>query len=166
MLEPSLPSHSRAGRSRIGEHGLVALLDDTRKASVRAALDHDDVAAAYLFGSQARGRSGPLSDVDLGVWTSPGIDARGRFELRLRLTRAVEQVLDGQPVDLVVLDDASPLLRHRAWRDGELLLDRDPRTRIRDEARTLVEYLDTKPLREQTAAGVSNRLAEGRFGRR
>lgn len=144
----------------------MAPLDDTRKASVRTALDSDDVAAAYLFGSQARGRPGPLSDVDLAVWASPDLDARQRFDLRLRLIGAVERVLDGQSVDLVVLDDASPLLRHRAWRDGELLLDRDPRTRVRDEARTLVEYLDTKPLREQTAAGVSNRLAEGRFGRR
>jgi predicted nucleotidyltransferase len=144
----------------------MAPLDDTRKASVRAALAQDQVAAAYLFGSQARGNPGPLSDVDVGVWASPGMDARQRFELRLRLARAVERALGGQAVDLVVLDDASPLLRHRAWRDGELLLDRDPRTRVRDEARTLVEYLDTKPLREQTAAGVSNRIAEGRFGRR
>lgn len=145
---------------------MMAALDDTRRAGLRRALESDEVAAAYLFGSQARGQSGPLSDIDLGVWASPGLTARERFDLRLRLTSAVERVLGGQPVDLVVLDDASPLLRHRAWRDGELLLDRDPRTRVRDEARTLVEYLDTKPLREQTAAGVSNRLAEGRFGRR
>jgi predicted nucleotidyltransferase len=146
--------------------GGMARIDDTSKASVRAVLDRDQVAAAYLFGSHARGNPGPLSDVDLAVWASPGLDARQRFELRLRLANAVEQALDGQAVDLVVLDDAPPLLRHRAWRDGELLLDRDPRTRVRDEARTLVEYLDTKPLRKQTAAGVSNRLAEGRFGRR
>lgn len=144
----------------------MARIDDTGKASVRAVLDRDKVAAAYLFGSQARGNPGPLSDVDLAVWASPELNARQRFELRLRLASAVERALDGQAVDLVVLDDASPLLRHRAWRDGELLLDRDPRTRVRDEARALVEYLDTKPLREQTARGVSNRLAEGRFGRR
>jgi hypothetical protein len=71
-----------------------------------------------------------------------------------------------RPTSSGLLDDAPPLLRHRAWRDGDLLIDRDPRTRVRDEARALVEYLDTKPLREQTALGVSHRLAEGRFGRR
>lgn len=141
-------------------------LDGASLARLREALDREQVAAAYLFGSQARGSQGPLSDVDVAVWAMPGMDARQRFELRLALAQAAQRALGGQRVDLVVLDDASPLLRHRAWRDGELLLDRDPRTRIRDEARTLVEYLDTKPLREQTAAGVSNRLAEGRFGRR
>lgn len=143
-----------------------APLDTARRIRLREALDHDHVAAAYLFGSQARGNPGPLSDVDLAVWATPEIGPRQRFELRLKLAQAAQRALGGQAVDLVVLDDASPLLRHRAWRDGELLLDRDPRTRVRDEARALVEYLDTKPLREQTAAGVSHRLAEGRFGRR
>jgi uncharacterized protein len=152
------------------EYGRMASTGDTLDAEsrdrLRAVLDRDQIAAAYMFGSQARGNPGPLSDVDVAVWAAPELSSRDRFELRLRLAAAAQRALDGRAVDLVVLDDASPLLRHRAWRDGELLVDRDPRTRVRDETRALVEFLDTKPLREQTAAGVSNRLAEGRFGRR
>lgn len=141
-------------------------LDDAGRERLRTALDRDEVAAAYVFGSQARGQTGPLSDVDLAVWAAPGLSPQQRFELRLRLANAAERALGEGEVDLVVLDDATPLLRHRAWRDGELLVDRDPRTRVRAQARALVEYLDTAPLREQTAAGVRHRLAEGRFGRR
>ena len=152
------------------EHGSMAAtgtaLDAVGRERLRDALDQPAVAAAYVFGSQARGNPGPLSDVDVAVWASPGTDARSRFALRLELAKAATSALDGETVDLVVLDDASPLLRHRARRDGELLVDRDPRTRVRDEARALVEFLDTKPLREQAAAAVSNRIAEGRFGRR
>jgi uncharacterized protein len=152
------------------EHGSMAEtgsgLDAAGRERLRSALDQDGVAAAYLFGSQGRGNPGPLSDIDVAVWAAPGTDARSRFALRLELATAATRALDGETVDLVVLDDASPLLRQRAWRDGELLIDRDPRTRVRDEAQALVEFLDTKPLREQTAAGVSNRIAEGRFGRR
>jgi predicted nucleotidyltransferase len=134
-------------------------------ARLREALDREGVAAAYVFGSEGRGSAGPASDVDVGIWASPGVDARRRFELRLELAGEAEKAV-GRDVDVVVLDDAPPLLRHRAWQDGQLVIDRDPRTRVRGEARALVEYLDTKPLREQTAAGVSRRLAEGRFGRR
>jgi uncharacterized protein len=141
-------------------------LDTAGRERLRDALDQDGVAAAYVFGSQARGNPGPLSDVDVAVWAAPGTDPSRRFALRLELANAATRALDGETVDLVVLDDASPLLRQRAWRDGELLIDRDPRTRVRDEARALLEFLDTKPLREQTATGVSNRIAEGRFGRR
>jgi predicted nucleotidyltransferase len=134
-------------------------------ARLRDVLDRDGVAAAYVFGSEGRGSAGPLSDVDIGLWAARDMDARKRFELRLQLAGDAESAL-GRDVDVVVLDDAPPLLRHRAWQDGQLIIDRDPRTRVRDEARALVEYLDTKPLREQTAAGVTHRMAEGRFGRR
>lgn len=139
---------------------------DAERKRLASALDRDGVAAAYVFGSQARGEAGPLSDVDVAVWAAPNMLPRERFELRMRLTSAATKALAGERVDLVVLDDASPLLRQRAWRDGRLLIDRDPVTRVRDEARALVEFLDTKPLREQMAAGVRNRIAEGRFGRR
>lgn len=141
-------------------------LGETERDRLTRALDRDGVAAAYVFGSQARGDAGPLSDVDVAVWATPGMLPRERFELRMRLMSAASKAVGGKPVDLVVLDDASPLLRQRAWRDGQLLLDRDPVTRVRDEARALVEFLDTKPLRDQMAAGVRNRISEGRFGRR
>jgi hypothetical protein len=68
-------------------------------------------------------------------------------------------------VDVVVLNDASPLLVQRARQSGVLLVDRDPRMRIRLETRALIEYLDTKPLRDELARGTRNRLAEDRFGR-
>lgn len=142
------------------------MIDGRARGRLRETLDRQQVAAAYVFGSHARGTAGPLSDVDVAVWAAPGLTARERFELRLKLANAAQRALGGTEVDLVVLDDASPLLRHRAWRDGELLIDRDARTRVRDEARALVEYLDTKPLREQTASGVRHRLEDGRFGRR
>lgn len=153
------------GVTRIDERVAGRQLDADAHARLRAALDRSEVAAAYVFGSHARGGAGPLSDVDVGVWAAPGLDSQQRFELRLDLAADAARAV-GDEVDLVMLDDAPPLLRHRAWADGELVVDRDPRTRVRDEARALVEYLDTKPLRAQLAAGTSHRLAEGRFGRR
>ncbi|MDA8067379.1 MAG: hypothetical protein M0T77_02020 [Actinomycetota bacterium] len=68
-------------------------------------------------------------------------------------------------MDRVVLNDAPPLLRHRALRDGQRLLDRDPVARVRLETRALLDYLDTGPLRATLAAGVRHRIEEGPFGR-
>jgi len=55
-------------------------------------------------------------------------------------------------VDLVALNAAPPLLRHRAIRSQRIVLDRDPKARLRLEARALTEYLDTKPLRAELEA--------------
>lgn len=64
-----------------------------------------------------------------------------------------------------MLNHASPLMRHRAVRDGRRLLERDPVARVRFEARALTDYLDTKPLRAEASRGLRKRLQEGSFGR-
>lgn len=147
---------ARAGLPRVDAHARERLA---------AALDREPVAAAYLFGSQATGAPGPLSDVDVAVTLAHHSD-EAAANLRYELLAAASEALGTDEVDLVLLDHAPPLLCHRVLRDGALLVDRDPRSRVRFETRALLEYLDTAPLREGLAAGRRSRLAEGRFGRR
>lgn len=139
-------------------------LTEARLGELAGAMDRDGVVSVALFGSQATGEAGDLSDVDLGVWLDP--DADRSLDLRLRLTTAASRALETDEIDLVILNHAPPLLRHRVISSQRVLLDRDPRARVRLEAQALVEYLDTKPLRAELARGLRNRLAEGRFGRR
>jgi predicted nucleotidyltransferase len=84
--------------TRHDERGAPIVLDDDARARLRAALDREGVASVYLFGSQARGQAGPLSDVDLAVWAEPELDADARLDLRLDLIGAAEQALDTQPL--------------------------------------------------------------------
>jgi len=151
--------------TRIDERGPPVVVDDAARARLAAALERDGVVAAMLFGSQALDSAGPLSDVDISVWADPGLDRAERFDLRLELIGAATGALRTEEVDLVVLNDAPPLLRHRALRDSVRLVDRDPRCRIRLETRAILDYLDTKPLREVLGAAALSRLSEGRFGR-
>lgn len=150
--------------SKVDEESRVPRVGAAARSRLVAALDREPIAAAYLFGSQASGGAGPLSDVDVGVVTVPGVrdDAALRRELFLVLVDA----FGTDEVDLVLLGGASPLLRHRVLRDGQLLVDRDPRARVRFETRALLDYLDTAPLREAQANGRRERLTEGSFGRR
>jgi predicted nucleotidyltransferase len=138
--------------------------EDTRSRLARA-LDQDGVVAAFVFGSQATERAGPLSDVDIAVWLDPMLDADARLAARLRLGEAASSALETDQIDLVVLNDAPPLLQQRARESAVPILERDARSRIRLESRALVEYLDTQPLRDELARGTRQRIAEGRFGR-
>ncbi len=144
----------------------VPRLDDELLGKLAESLDREGVVAASLIGSQARGQVAPLSDIDLGVWCDPGLDAAARLRLRLDLAAAAARAVGTEEIDLVLLNGATPLFRHRAVRDGRRLLERDPRARVRFEARAMLDYLDTKPLREELARGQRHRLEEGRFGRR
>lgn len=144
-----------------------ALSDDpVRRAHLTAGLERPSIDAAYLFGSQARGRTSPLSDIDVAVLVDPAFGSDERFQLRLDLIAQVTCLMRTERVDLITLNDAPILLRHRVVRDGELLLERDRAARVRFETLTILEYLDTKPLRSELARGVHARLSEGTFGRR
>lgn len=64
-----------------------------------------------------------------------------RFELEGELECAL-----GRRVDLIVLNDASPDLRARILRTGELILDADRSARIAFEVRTRNEAFDLEPI--------------------
>ncbi len=104
----------------------------------------EDVSAAYLFGSTARGTARSDSDVDVGVLfnrTPPSRLNGPRLELEGDLERAL-----GAPVDLVALNDAPVDLRIRVLRDGHLLADYNPSARIAFEVRTRNEAFDLEPV--------------------
>lgn len=151
--------------TKIDEHAAVPPVDAVARGRLAAALDEPGVVSALLFGSQATGKAGPLADIDVAVWLDPALDAQERFRRQLALIAAASQALGTDEVQIVVLNDATPLLRHRALRDGIRLVDRDTKTRIRLETGALLEYLDTAPLRAALAAGLRHRIEEGRFGR-
>jgi uncharacterized protein len=127
------------------------------------ALDCDGVVAAYLFGSRARGTARRGSDIDVAVWLDPRLGPRERLDRQLALAADLEG--RAGDVDVVVLNDAPPLLRHRVLRDGIVILDREPVLHVRLRTDALIEFLDTEPLRVAVDAGQRRRLAEDSFGR-
>lgn len=153
------------GMTVVDERARVPPLDAAALERLARALDREGVIAAMLIGSQARGAAGPLSDVDVGVWHEPELDSGALLQLRLALARAAAKALGTDEVDVVPLNGATPLVRHRAIRDGRRLVERDRKARVRLEARALIDYLDTAPLRAELARGQRHRIQEGRFGR-
>jgi predicted nucleotidyltransferase len=70
------------------------------------------VASAYLFGSHAEGRAHRESDVDVGVLLQQDRHPtpRERFNMRVRLGSDLISVVGCNEVDVVILNDAPPLL--------------------------------------------------------
>ncbi|MBM4320254.1 MAG: nucleotidyltransferase domain-containing protein [Deltaproteobacteria bacterium] len=88
---------------------------------VRTALDPEPrLIFALGFGSRFSGNPRPGSDLDLGLWFGTKVGFADLAELCLRIERATGI----EPVDLVLLELADPLLRFEALR-GKLLLCRD-----------------------------------------
>jgi len=103
-----------------------------------------NVAAVYLFGSQARGEERAGSDVDLGVLyqAKPPSTLLGQpFEAQAELASEL-----GRSVDIVVMNTAPVDVVHRILRDGKLLFEADKGRRIAFEVKARNEYFDLLPI--------------------
>jgi predicted nucleotidyltransferase len=122
----------------------------TLEARIAAAIDRvlpGGVASAYLFGSEAEGRAHRESDVDVGVLLAPGSvpDDRERFALRLDLMGELAAELGGRQADVVLLDDAPPMLAKRIVLDGRRILDELPETDRAFVRRAILAAADLEP---------------------
>jgi predicted nucleotidyltransferase len=109
--------------------------------------DHVGIVCVYVYGSVARGEAHDTSDIDVAVLCSqeppPTLDGLG-LELGYRLERLL-----GKPVDSVILNRAPLDLIHRVLRDGMLVYDSDPSSRIRFEVQARNAYFDLLPYLRQ-----------------
>lgn len=149
-LDSIRPIRDDEAMTKVDENAYVPEIDEAARQRLSKALDKKGVVAAMLIGSQARGEAGPLSDVDHAVWHEPDItDSKQQLDLQLSLTKAALDALETDEVNVLMLNQATPLLQHRAIRDSAQLVERDRTQRVRFETRAVLEFLDLKPLYEQ-----------------
>lgn len=125
---------------------------DTIRPQLEHLFRHRPVQLAYLFGSQATGHTHVDSDVDIAVLLNDGLTGDERFAERLSLIGTLSQVFHTDNVDVVLLNEASPLLAYEALRSGVLLYCVEENVRVAFQVRTLRVYVDTAPLRHLSSA--------------
>ena len=106
----------------------------------------EQVAFLVLFGSMAKGSSGPQSDVDVGVCF------KQYPEHPYEAFRNLSAAFDTDHLDLVDLNQENPLLHFRIATDGKVLWQRDPFAFRRFQNQASKQYADTakfRRLREQ-----------------
>jgi predicted nucleotidyltransferase len=79
-----------------------------------------EVIAAWAFGSAVQGQLRSGSDLDIGVW----FEAYPTLKQQLALLARLQDLLQVDEVDLVVLNDANPILHFEAV-SGQRLFCRD-----------------------------------------
>lgn len=131
---------------------------DLRERLAKLAADFPEISLVYLFGSQVTGRTGPLSDYDLGVLVDRGGDGPPR---RAALAHALAVILDTERLDVVWLNQAPVELAFAVISEGRLLYERDAAARVEYEAQVMSRYFDYLPVLRAQRAEI---LAGGESG--
>ncbi len=108
-----------------------------------------EVVAAWLFGSAESGRMINGSDIDIAVL----FDRKPTLDLQLDIMARLQDAATFEKIDLVPLNDASPILQFEAV-NGTLLLSRDESRRAEFVSLVAREYEDETALAERHLRGV------------
>jgi len=134
-----------------GESNLGSDIDVERLCRDAAAViaGHDAIAAAYLFGSVARGDARPGSDVDYALIMRRRVEsAADCTDTLLGLASELERLTAPRTIDLVILELQGPLVVQSVLEHGRLIYDEDRERRIDIETDMLVRALDFRPTYE------------------
>ncbi len=110
------------------------------------------VSTLILFGSQAQGVAGPMSDYDIGViLEDPGKEHQG--SQRTEIYDALYDLLSGKiqelvNIDIVFLRQAPMELRSHVVQYGVPLYEEDPNIFANFRERTMLDYADFAPHRK------------------
>jgi predicted nucleotidyltransferase len=144
----------------------TSLTDSPLLARITAALaPRREILDAYVFGSHARGSTQPHSDVDVAVYVAESPPIETAYGYVADLTTVLMRALRTNALDVIVLNDAPPLLYHRVLRDGVRVLARDLHATTTREGRALSRYCDYVPQLAKIEAAHRGRLARNQFGR-
>ena len=104
--------------------------------------EEKNILLTYLFGSQLKGKTGPLSDYDFAIFLSQ----RPSFPFKYKLTNKLLSILDNKQVDLVILNDAPIELKYKVIAAGKVIFQKNTIVRTEFEADTLNQYFDYLPV--------------------
>lgn len=100
-----------------------------------------EIKLVYLFGSQASGDTGPLSDYDFAIYFDEK-DIKKMYDIQFKLDDKISFLLKTDKIDFVILNLAeSPELKYNIIKDGKLIYEMEP-FRVLVEPRILSEYFD------------------------
>lgn len=123
-----------------------------------------EINALYLFGSYARDKLKPLSDIDIAVLLNRGARDTNYWDIKLKFLNKAIAILGTDEIDFVVLNEAPYELRYNILKEGKILFCRKEKERREFQEKAVWDYLDTRYLREEGFFHLKERIREGRFG--
>jgi predicted nucleotidyltransferase len=99
----------------------------------------EEVVFAYLFGSLAKGKPTPLSDIDIAVYLSTEEDLP---EKKLEILGGLNDILGTDEVDLVMLNSAPLVLEIGILENKQVIVDKDPFFRHKYESLVMRKSFD------------------------
>jgi hypothetical protein len=109
---------------------------------------HPEIEVAYVFGSVTQGRVNVLSDIDIAIILDKGQvnEKLYRYGYKAEILTDLIKLLRTNNVDLVILNEANSLLKHRVLYFSKVIYSKNEKKRIQFQIDTINKFNDFKQL--------------------
>ena len=118
-------------------------------------IQYEDIIFAFIFGSYAKGNIREDSDIDIAIYLKDNMNTYEYLDMKMELSEALKR-----EVDLVILNDATPLLRYEIYKNNILIFTHDKDMENRYKVKILFEYNDMKRYLDLSYEKTIERLRE------
>ena len=136
----------------------------TNLSAVKNVFKRNKVALAFLFGSQAKEKATHLSDLDFAVVLSKNVPLSEYHQVRLSLLDQLGRIIKDKPLDIAILNNASPLLSQLVITQGKVIFCQDEDLRAAFQTKTLKNFDDAFYLRKVYYYYLEKRVKENKLG--
>ena len=119
----------------------------------------------YLFGSQATGKAGKLSDYDFAVLFNDKVLESQYGDYQIKIISELLRLVSTDHIDLVILNDKKTplLLKYNVIKDGKILFERNKSKRVGVEVNILSRWLDWQYFEKIWGDIYIKCVADGKF---
>jgi len=132
--------------------------------SIKKIFHENGVVFAYIFGSASKKELTKLSDIDFAVFLDKSISQSKYYKIRLLLLDQLGRIIKNKPLDVAILNNASPLLAQLVILQGKVIFCKDEDLRVSFQLKSLKEFDDTFYLRRVYYRYLEERVKENRLG--
>ena len=119
----------------------------------------------YIFGSQATGKAGKLSDYDFAVLMDDKILPEKYGDYQIKIISELLRLIKADHIDLVILNDKKIplLLKYNVIKEGKILFEKNKSNRVDLEVNILRRWLDWQYFERLWGDIYVKCVAEGKF---
>lgn len=125
-----------------------------------------EVLECYIFGSVAKAQNKKTSDIDIAIYIQKKIINENDYPYGYKayILSELISLLSSNHIDLVILNEANPLLYHRVVSQGIRIYSKNILESQKREYRNIQRYLDFKPLLRMMQNALKKRIDNNKFG--
>ena len=111
--------------------------------------NEEGIICIYLFGSYAKGKVTPLSDVDIAILFDERIPMNEYFTREMDLLGKAIKILRTDEISFVLLNKIPLFLKYKIIKEGKLIYCNNDNKRILFQSQVTDHFLDFQPFHEE-----------------